>query len=201
MPSPDRAERAVMKNKKIIIPYPSALSPHARERGFTFVEMAILLVVIGLLVGLGAGIAGVLSRNLKYTESREIVDAAVESVISYAAGNDYLPAAFATFQSIVRNPKDAFLGDLIYVWDASLAGTGKTICGKKTSAITLTTATAGTVSNVAFIVLSKGDDYTTDTTCSGACTSGAYSGTVTESNNDIVKYVTLFELKAKIKCD
>lgn len=187
---------------RLIRPQPSALITQPFEKGFTLVEMAIILVVIGILVGLGSGIVGMLSRNIKYTESREIVDADVESVISYAAGNDYLPTS-GTWPTIVRNPNDAFLQSLIYVWDTNLAGPGKTICGKKTTAITLTPAAGGTVSNVAFIVLSKGDDNTPDTTCPSptACALGSFAGTVTESNLDIVKYVTLFELKAKIKCD
>jgi len=54
-------------------------------------EVAIVLVLIGLLIGIGAGLIGPLTKKIKINETRETVDSAVESVISYVSANKCLP--------------------------------------------------------------------------------------------------------------
>jgi len=56
-----------------------------RQKGLTLVEVAIVLVILGLLIGLGASLIGPLTKRAKITETRDIVNAAVESVIGFAA--------------------------------------------------------------------------------------------------------------------
>ncbi|MCL5062689.1 MAG: type II secretion system protein [Nitrospiraceae bacterium] len=162
------------------------------QRGFTLIELAMVLVVIGLLIGLGMSLIGPLTKRAKYTETKEIVSAAVESVISYGAANNKLPDS-AAFPTVVRNPNDAFTKPLVYIYDNNLTNISiGGICGRKTTAITV-----GSTPNAAFVVVSGSDDYEVQTTPN---TSGAYSGNVTVSEDDIVKWVTLDELRIKAGC-
>ena len=66
------------------------------SHGFTLIELAIVLVIVGLLLGMGAGMVGTLTKRAKLYENRNIIDAAVESLISYSASNNDLPDV-ATF--------------------------------------------------------------------------------------------------------
>jgi prepilin-type N-terminal cleavage/methylation domain-containing protein len=58
-----------------------------RNKGLTLIEVAIVLIILGLLIGLGAGLLGMLIKRAKIIENKEAVDAALEALISYAAGN------------------------------------------------------------------------------------------------------------------
>ncbi|MDA8213958.1 MAG: hypothetical protein M0Z64_01630, partial [Nitrospiraceae bacterium] len=64
--------------------------------------------------------------------------------------------------------------------------------------------------NVAFVVISGSDDYTIDTTLNGTLNgspingvitgSGYITGTITVNDNDIIKWITLDELRIKAGC-
>jgi len=53
---------------------------HLKKEAFTLIELAIVLVIIGLLVGFGTGIIGVLTKRTKYMESREDLKRASEAL-------------------------------------------------------------------------------------------------------------------------
>jgi len=56
--------------------------PFKEKKGFTLIELAIVLVVLGILVGLGVGLVGILTKQAKLRESRDIVRDVYESIIS-----------------------------------------------------------------------------------------------------------------------
>ncbi len=176
------------------------------EKGFTLVELAIVLVVIGLLIGLGAGMVGPLMTSIKVRESKDIVGAAAESVNSWASGNNRLPDV-AGFPTAVRSSNDAWGRALIYIFDNNLftPATKDTICGRRSTFITLTdTNTGATISNVAYLIVSQGDDAVTNTNIAGtAVTSSARSAATAitaNTTNDLVRWVTLDELRTKVGC-
>jgi prepilin-type N-terminal cleavage/methylation domain-containing protein len=184
-----------------------------KNKGFTLVEMAIVLVIVGLLVGMGAGMIGPLTAMSKVRGSREVVEADIATVVSWAASNNRLPDASSgtsDFKSVVKTPIDSWGRDIIYLYDSVLApstATKDTICGRKTTSIAISNSAitpTHTINNAAFIVLSKGDDAQLQTTASdGAITiSRSVTGTVTLDPNvsDIVRWVTLDELRSKIGC-
>lgn len=201
-------------------------TPHlCKSAGFTIIEIAIVLVVIGLLVTLGISLIGPLTKRVKYTESKEIVNAAVESINSYAAGNNKLPDT-SGFSTAVRNSNDAFSKALVYIYDSNLAAspaTKDTICGRKTTSYTIcrdASCTAATnIPNVAFVVISGAENYNIQagTLTGGVCPSGQTCVKVYESGtqniddyptdvsrqedyDDIVKWATLDELRTKAGC-
>lgn len=84
-----------------------------QSKGFTLIEIAIALVIIGLLIGLGASLIGPLTKRAKITETKDTLNAAVESVIGFAAKNNRLPTN-TEFPQAVRNPNDSWTKPLVY---------------------------------------------------------------------------------------
>ncbi|MCX8042476.1 MAG: prepilin-type N-terminal cleavage/methylation domain-containing protein, partial [Thermodesulfobacteriaceae bacterium] len=88
------------------------------HKGFTLIEIAIILVILGLLIGVGAALLGPLTKRIKINETRESIDAAVEAVISYASGNKCLPGNLTTAN--VRKLIDAWNKPLLYIYSSEL---------------------------------------------------------------------------------
>lgn len=223
------------------------------NKGFTLVEMAIVLVVIGLLVGMGAGLIGPLTTMSKTRESREVVEADITSIISWAASNNRLPDAVTNplpptnsttyFTNALKSTNDSWGNAVYYLYSCALGGDNTatygtfctpastfskdTICGRKTTPLQIRTSPTTTISNVAFVVMSDmsdgvlttidgtintiiGTTITSNTyiaqpiTRSGAVTprAGQTLATITLDPNvsDIVRWVTLDELRSKIGC-
>jgi prepilin-type N-terminal cleavage/methylation domain-containing protein len=197
----------------------------SKHDGFSLIELAIVLVILGLLLGMGTGLIGMLTKRAKLHETRGIIDAGIESLISYGASNNSLPDT-VTFSTVVRNPNDVWGKSLYYITDDDLTdSTYGGICGRKTTQLQLLNCPStgcgtptNTISNVALIIISGSanfnnqtsipvtnpvttstdinhynqglqvDDYTTDMNR-------------TEPYDDVVKWITLDELRIKAGCD
>lgn len=209
------------------------------KKGMTLVEVAIVMVIIGILIGIGAGMMGPLTKRIKINDTKEIINAAVESVIGFATTNRRLPVPTGTeFSNSVRNSIDAWTKPLYYIVDTNLtaipAGTSDAICGRKTTTYTIcrdaACTTATNIQNVAFIVASGAENfnlqtgvftggvcpagqtcvrvYAVDTAGIDDCTTAANCPNYpvallinrAEAYDDIVKWVTLDELKTKAGC-
>ena len=188
-------------------------------RGFTLIEIAIVLVIIGLLVGMGTSMIGPLTQRAKLHETKDIINAATESLISYAASRNELPADTATFASVVRKSNDVWGGALIYVLDPNLAdNTIGGICGRRSTSLTLNICSDAACSSpdprndVAFLILSRGSNINIQTN-TGADPIEIYdvgipvddfSGGGDPSNvvayDDVYKWITLDELRTKAGC-
>jgi prepilin-type N-terminal cleavage/methylation domain-containing protein len=183
----------------------------SNETGFTLVEMAIVIVIIGILLGLGAGMIGPLTQRMKTTETKETVNSSIEAVIGFSATNTRLPTA-AQFPGILRSLNDSWNKPIRYSFDNNLTA-ASSICGRTATNISITNN--GTVyNNIAFVVTSSGPNYNNQTTGGGAGpaaittygpgTAGidGYGGDFNrpEAYDDIVKWVTLPELQTKIGC-
>jgi len=135
------------------------------HKGFTIIEVAIVLVIIGLIVGFGASLVGPLTIRAKRTETKETLKAAKESIVGFAAANGRIPVwgdnisdtiAVDEFCEVVTNRRDAFTQPLYY-FPANANNqlqTAGTICGRKTTNLTVCRDPACTsrVSSVAFVV-------------------------------------------------
>jgi len=187
------------------------------RKGFTLIELAMVLVIVGLLLGLGLTAFSILIKRAKVKETKEKVNAAVESVLGYTYSTSKLPDA-TKFSSIVREKKDAYGKDLVYIYDSGLTD----YCGRLSTHITVEicsdsacTSPVQTVENVAFIVLSGDGNFNNQTAGSQGVNTDTtikvyeygvnvdnYSGDFTrvEPYDDIVKWVTLEELHEKEAC-
>jgi len=193
------------------------------DHGFTLIEIAIVLMIVGLLVGMGAGMVGPLTRRAKVTETKDTVQSAVQSVVGYtAASGNRLPNA-ATFPTIIKAGRDAWGKNIQYVFDNALT-VATSVCNRSTTNITVqrcsNAACTGpvVVSNVAFLVVSSGSNYNNQTAASQAVAApttiniydaeidgidncnDAPAGIRAERYDDIVEVVTIYDLKAKTGC-
>ncbi len=202
------------------------LRPLSSSKGFTLVELAIVLVIVGILVGLGSSMVGVLTSAIKVRETKDSLDADVQAVTSYASSHNSIPndTGATGFFSNCKITQDSWGRDFIYLFNATLYNatpTKDTICGRRSTTLTLRNCLttnnkcaaggggiAGTdfsdINNIAFVVISKSDDANIQTiaTDGAILASRAATGTVTTdaNNGDIVRWVTLDELRSKVGC-
>ena len=91
------------------------------QSGFTIIEMAIVMVIIGLIVGFGASLIGPLSVRAKRIESTEIVEAGAAAIVGHAAANEGVLPTAAEFPGIANKRNDAWTRPIQYIYDAALA--------------------------------------------------------------------------------
>jgi len=185
------------------------------DKGFTLIEIAIVLVIIGMMVAAGASMIGPLTKRMKYTETKQVIDAAVESVIGEGASNEAIPTT-AAFPSVVRTFRDSWGKSLSYVPDPNLVTGGMGICGRRTTSTSVNICsdagctTPTTISNVAFLIASGGGNYNLQTGITSPI--NVYNPDIPgiDNNNadmnraepydDVVKWVTLNEIRIKAGC-
>jgi len=203
------------------------------EKGFTLIEIAIVLVIVGLLVGFGASIIGPMQKRARRNEASQAVAAAKESLIGFAAsirnrlpvwGDNTPDTTSDEFCEVVSSKSDPWGKPLYYVFDnnLSMAVLSNDLCTRNTTNITVrecADAACGTYTdtpNVAFLIISGGPNYNNQTrnnqAVAAAVTVNVYppevgpvdnyngDGNRAEPYDDIVTWVTLFDLKTKIAC-
>jgi prepilin-type N-terminal cleavage/methylation domain-containing protein len=152
------------------------------RKGFTLIEVAIVMVIIGLLVGFGATLVGPLTERSRRMATTAIVTGAVESIIGFAAAEQRLPGwgdnsadtAPDEFCEVVTQRKDSVGKPLYYFFDNRLTQPGS-LCGHKSTTLTVCRDSAcnDRVPNVAFVVASGAMDYNPQTgRMTGGCPSG-----------------------------
>lgn len=211
-----------------------------RHPGFTLVEMAITLAIIGFLAMGAMKLLQTLRSNSQLRDTRDQVSAIRQAVIGYAATNGRLPrfsTAADDFTPIVKEPTDLWGNNIVYIYDTGLGPSTvpsyNTICGSNKTSISITTCNdlacttpASTTNNVAFLVFSRGPNYTNQTAASTApVTSSPYGGgapttpgaiktyivglqvgpysaptTGTQDYDDVVSFITLEELRQQAGC-
>ncbi len=150
------------------------------RRGFTLIELAIIMVILGILVGMGAGLVGLLIKRAKYSESRERVKENVEAIVGYALTHGHLPGTSSEIQKAMKSFRDSYNKKLMYVFSDNLIDSGS-ICNATTNATNIeikwncTDASCssheGRIQDVAFLIISADGNYnhqTVDSSLSGS---------------------------------
>ncbi len=154
--------------------------------------LILTLLIVGALIGAGTALIAPRLKQAKYNAATKTLSAAADAVISWSATHGRLPD-IVLFPSVVRNTDDPWRKPLVYAYDTALtaAATGG-ICGRQTTVVSL-----GGTPDVAFVIISGGDDYTVGSTPN---TGGAFSGAISAAAEDVVRHVTLADLKARAGC-
>ena len=166
-----------------------------RVGGFTLVELAIVLVVIGLLVGMGAGLVGILVKRAKVHETKETLKAARESLISYAGDRGCFDSDAPHH---VRKSVDAWGQGLMFIFanevfdNSSSGGLPGTctditdICDRGSTGLRVNDRDR-IQKNIAFVVISGGLNYniqTYDSTLNCTSPNAPEDPVVCSCNND-----------------
>jgi type II secretory pathway pseudopilin PulG len=172
-------------------------SGHSRQ-GFTLIEIAMILVIVGLLVGMGASMLGPMVKRNKLNDTRKAVRKVYNSILGFAEANKTLPAALT---ALGVKTEDSYSKAILYYPAAGI--TGANIC--TTQGTYLNVNDKGTVrSSVAFVVFSQGPNVCNqsgtaspftihDTGITVACPQDANAG-----YDDIVLYSDINALRERI---
>ncbi|SMP12481.1 prepilin-type N-terminal cleavage/methylation domain-containing protein [Desulfurobacterium pacificum] len=172
------------------------------RKAFTLIEMAIVLVILGLIIGIGTGVMIQFIKWNKRQQTAKTVNSATSEAIGLSSEGSINPNSLPTIT-------DAYSQKIVYIIAQKLTSSylqplNATICDVKDTQLFLQdNATGAKISNIAFIAFSKGSDYTSNTYCNEKqvnentiCTDNV----TTDTTKDIVKYVTLPELKQYLGC-
>lgn len=159
------------------------LEPTRPRKGFTLIEVAIVMLILGLLVGLGAELLPMLVKQNRLKDSRMLVREARTAVVGYALATGRLPYASSTvngsqttgrlsgylpWATLGIQGRDPYMTTLFYAVDSHLASTtsvpqfkqriGDLIGGTLTPDLFCD----GTNIRAAFVVLSAGENLRAD---------------------------------------
>lgn len=176
--------------------------PAEQQKGFTLIEMAMVLVIIGILLSLGVGLMGPMTKRSKLIETREIMKAAQEAILGYAAARKSLPP---DLNSLGVRTTDSYTRSLSY-YPVSFPN----LCTSTGAYLTVNDASAGgvphAITNAAFILIADGDNRCNQTGSSSPFTiyAQAASGAPVPAcpagadYDDIVLYVGIDKLRWQI---
>ncbi len=114
----------------------------AARRGFTLIEMAIVMIIIGLLAGGGTFVMGMLTERKARNESLDYLHLARQALISYASTQGKLPSADTDqdgagdgatsggfpYVDLKVRPTDFYKGVLRYAFNPNLSTDLQTTC-------------------------------------------------------------------------
>jgi len=189
-------------------------------KGFTLIEMAIVLVIVGLLVGMGAGLMGPLVKRAKYNESKGMVEATKEALFGYTINNGFLPPETLPdpFGIAGARSRDVWGKNFIYIAADNLEGNTRHLCNETSTGLMIQlcpdaacTTPTGTISDVAFIVISGGENFNVQTAENSGVVNIYVSGidsiddytvdmTRPEAYDDITAYVSLTDISSQAGC-
>jgi prepilin-type N-terminal cleavage/methylation domain-containing protein len=161
------------------------------KRGLTLIEMAIVLVIIGLLVSVGAALIGPLTKRAKLTETREIVKNAYESVLGFAISNKRLPNQLS---DLGIKSTDAYLNNLVYYKAYANTPPMYSICTSVGSYLTINDQGTNKT-NVVFVLFSAGENRVNDT---GTASPFTIQVPGVSGYDDTVLYIDIDTLRQKV---
>ncbi|MBF0263430.1 MAG: prepilin-type N-terminal cleavage/methylation domain-containing protein [Magnetococcales bacterium] len=179
----------------------------ARERGFSLIELSIVMIIIGLIIAGGVGVYEPSMRQALKNKNETIVRQAVETLIGFAGAHKSLPREIR-HAGVVGAVQDAQLNPLQYAFDAALGAVDR-LCRRDDTPLSVQVLKPDgsvnfEVSNVAFVVWSRGYDGRTgpEKALGPIDTPTPYPVPLYAENvaDDLVGWATLAELQAAAGC-
>lgn len=166
------------------------------KKGFTLVEMAMVLIVVGLLMGGGFQLMKVMQEKARATEAKQTLEAAREAVIAFAIQNNQLPDAgeFTTMRLVGAGNTPIY-----YNSDAVLQAN---LCDRSNTVLNTTDANGVNTPNIAFVLAVAGENMLGQTTRVGNNITFPQWNTVVggQGYDDFHTQVTLLELQSILQC-
>lgn len=200
-----------------------------RNSGFSLVEMAIVLIIFGLVLASASSILTLFVNKGGTERTRKMLEADKNALFSIAGSEGYLQTADTGDKKAdvsLTYPQDAYGKNIVYFLDPTVGYTDtrdamdySPVCGTKSTKTTLricsdvSCSSYKDVDNVAFVLVSGGANKNIQTADSSDLVTVYYQGAdVTdpytaeginrnEKYDDVVDWVTLPELRAKAGCD
>ena len=186
------------------------------RKAFTLIELAIVLMVIGLLIGGSLNVMKSMRERNKITEAKEYVTVAKDSILGYAMEWVDLPTS-TEFTNNLSPSKGTDEGNIFYFSDPQLSNEVD-ICHFTSTNLDVTIFDSGaltrTIDNVAFVVAARSVNYNMQTAVTGSSpyvvriddpaakvdrNSSDFVRT-SDAYDDVVKWVTLSELQHNARC-
>ncbi|PLX69478.1 MAG: hypothetical protein C0603_00690 [Denitrovibrio sp.] len=187
-----------------------------RNKGFTLVEMAIVLIIVGVMTAGGVKMIYSAMDTNKFTNSRNQIESIVKEIAEFSGRARRIPADFAELSNIVTPLTDAFEQTILYTPANGITGNTANICNVDSTTITVKQCVdAGCTSstdheNVAFVVTSGSINeniQVTDSTIDyliyeDGITIDGHTADINRSENydDLVSWLTLDALKKFAGC-
>ncbi len=168
-----------------------------RRRAFTLIELAIVLVIIGIILSIGVGLYVNIIKNAKFSATRDIVKTACEAVKGYAKSHYELPDSSA-LNTLGIKTKDAYAKPLVYKYSSDLVSNN--LCSYDSASllsIEIQNPSGGstTKNDVAFLIYSTGENRKDDTCSGSTCTIKPYG---TDRYDDVACFYDINSLRADI---
>ncbi len=193
------------------------------NRGFTLIELSIVLVILGLILGTIAPLFTTLTKKSKLSDGKQVVTTARNEIKGDLIRTRVLPANLSN----VGHTMDPWQNNLVYLPAPNMAG--KDICnwlatGSNQTGLAICLdgdCTANKKANIAFIIASIGSNFNRQTetpanrdgdatdlevrtysygTAIDRYTTAPDPNRATDQYDDIIQYVTADELLQQISC-
>lgn len=167
----------------------------------------------------------------KSTSAVDTLETTVGAIVSWSEANNRQLANSANFPRIIPNPTDPYGQPLYYIYDNNLTSlTSGGLCGRSFTTLSVNfcpnaacASPTTQINNVAFVLLSSGNDLKVETLLNGTFNNSSFNGPVSSSGyanatiniyssgvaiaaagnypyDDITRIVTLNELKSRVHC-
>lgn len=127
------------------------------KKGFTLIELSIVLIIIGLLTGGAFQVLEMMNEKARATQAKETLQSAKEAIIAFAINNNRLPTAAEFTNMNLIGPGNIAM---FYNSDAQLQ---TALCDTQTTPLSTVDANGVTTANIGFVLAVAGENFNVQT--------------------------------------